>query len=272
MDNEKPKDLASLNREAQAIWNQNAAFWDEKMGEGNLSQRMITGPASQRLLELKPGEYVLEIACGNGVFTRQMARLGVRVLATDFAQELLEKARTRSKEFADRIVYRLVDATDEAQLLDLGKGQFDAAVCNMALMDMATIEPLLSALNQLLKPDGRFVFSVTHPCFNTPGTRLMAVEEDRNGELVMTYSVVVDKYLGLGPTKGTAIAGQPAAHYYFSRPLSVLFNMCFRAGFVLDGLEEPVFEEKAESSRPISWVNFKDIPHALIARLRPAPR
>ncbi len=37
----------------------------------------------------------------------------------------------------------------------------------MALMDMADIEPLFSALRELLKPGGRFVFTVCHPAFNS---------------------------------------------------------------------------------------------------------
>lgn len=266
--NKETQDIAELNNEARAMWNRNAAFWDERMGEGNQSQRLVTGPASERLLDLKPGEYVLEIACGNGVFARRMAQLGARVLAIDFAEELLKRARSRSPGFADRVEYRLIDATDESQLLGLGRGQFDAAVCNMALMDMATIGPLMFALSQLLKPGGRFVFSVTHPCFNTTGTKLIAAEEDREGELVTTYSVLVTKYLGLGTAKGTAMAGQPAPHYYFNRTLSELFGACFRAGFVLDGLEEPAFGDGVEAARPMSWVNFKEIPHAMIARLR----
>lgn len=268
MDDKQARDVAALNREAQSIWNQNAAFWDERMGDGNQSQRLITGPATLRLLDLQPGEYVLEIACGNGVLTRQLAQLGARVLAIDFSQELLNKALARMSDYADRIAYRLLDATDASQLLALGRAKFDAAVCSMALMDIADIEPLLSALTRLLKPGGRFVFSVTHPCFNTTGTRLMAVEEDRNGELVITNSVIVDKYLSLGHSKGTAIVGQPVPQLFFNRPLNVLLGACFHAGFVLDGLEEPVFPEGIEATRPLSWVNLKEIPHALIARLR----
>src|SRR5712692_6522799 len=82
-------DLNDLNQQTQEAWNQNAAFWDEKMGEGNLFQRLLVGPTSERLLDLKPGELVLEIACGNGVFARRMAQLGVRVIATDFSEQLL---------------------------------------------------------------------------------------------------------------------------------------------------------------------------------------
>src|SRR5436305_7719498 len=138
-------DLKNLNQKTQEAWNQNAALWDEKMGEGNLFQRVLISPTSERLLDLKPGELVLEIACGNGVFARRMAQLGAQVIATDFSQNLLERAKARATDHADRIEYRLVDATDEAELLTLGKRRFDAAICNMAIMDMAEIEPLMSA-------------------------------------------------------------------------------------------------------------------------------
>jgi len=103
---------------------------------------------------------------------------------------------------------------------------------------MAPITPLLEGLRLLLRSVGRFVFSVLHPCFNSTGCTLVAELEDRGGELQTTHAVKVSRYLPLGPEKGVGIPGQPAAHYYFHRPLSVLFTSCFRAGFVLSGLEE----------------------------------
>ncbi len=263
-------DLQALNLATRDAWNQNAEVWDRTQGDtGNAFQRLLVGPAAERLLALHPGDSVLELACGNGVFARQIARLGVQVLATDFSEQQLQRARARTTEYTERIEYRLLDATSEAQLLALGTRRFDAAVCNMGLMDMATIDPLLSALGHLLKPGGRFVFSVTHPCFNSGNQLLMMEQEDRDGEMVTTYSVKVSKYLGLGPHKGLAVIGQPVPQYYFDRPLHVLFNSCFRAGFALDGLEEPAFGPEVQGSRQLSWDgNFKEIPPVLVARLR----
>ena len=45
-----------LNEETRSIWNQNASFWDDRMGDGNDFQRILIGPASERLLNLQPGE------------------------------------------------------------------------------------------------------------------------------------------------------------------------------------------------------------------------
>jgi len=54
----------------------------------------------------------------------------------------------------------------------------------------------------------------------------------------------------------------------FHRPLSVLLKPCFRSGFVLDGLREPVFDPQVQNGRSFSWGNFTEIPPVLTVRLR----
>jgi len=263
---DNPRDLVA---ETRAIWESKAEFWDAGMGEGNAFQRVLIAPAAERLLALHPGETVLDVACGNGVFARRLAKLGARVVAADFSARFLELAQARTTAHADRIAYRLVDATDEEQLLALGEGAFDAAVCNMALMDMPVIEPLLRALGRLLTPAGRFVFSVQHPAFNSNAVQLALDQGDRDGRIVATRYVKVFDYLHVPPGKGAGMPGEPAPHWYFHRPLRDLFGACFAAGFVLDGLEEPAFPPVAEDA-PLSWLSFSDIPPVLVARVRRA--
>jgi len=163
----------------------------------------------------------------------------------------------------------VIDATNEAQLLSLGGAVFDAAVCTMALMDMTTIDPLLAALRRLLKPGGRFVFSLQHPCFNSGLFRMTAEEEDVNGEIVDVYAVKVIDYIHPRAQKGIGIVGQPEPHYYFHRPLTALLGTCFAAGFVMDGIEEPVFPPGETSPRALSWAHFTNIPPVLVVRVRP---
>ncbi len=257
-----------LTKEVRDIWNQNAAFWDEYMQEGNDFQRVLIGPATERLLALQPDEAVLDVACGNGNFARRMAQLGAQVTAFDFSDEFVSRARAKSAAYANRMEFRVVDATNREQLRALGPGRFDAAVCTMALMDMADIGPLLETLPTLLKPGGRFVFSVPHPCFNKAQVNLVAEEEDREGELITRYYLKVADYIRPTVHKGIGVIGQPAPHYLFHRPISHLLNACFRAGFVLDGIEEPTFGAEGEARRTFSWANFKEIPPVLLARLR----
>lgn len=191
--------------ETQAIWDSKAEFWDDRMGEGNPFQLVLVGPATERLLALQPGERVLDIACGNGVFARRLASLGARVTATDFSQRFLDLARARSEPGVE-IDYRLADATDEEQLAALGEGRFDAVVCNMALMDMPVIDPLFRAVRRLLGSGGRFVFAVSHPAFNSNAASHLMELEDRAGELAETRAIKLRDYLHVPPGKG---AGYP---------------------------------------------------------------
>jgi 2-polyprenyl-3-methyl-5-hydroxy-6-metoxy-1,4-benzoquinol methylase len=264
-------DARQLADEVREIWDAKAAFWDERMGDGNAFQRVLIGPSSERLLAIRPGELVLEIACGNGVFTRRLAQLGARVVATDVSRRFLELAAARPVDHPERIEYRYLDATDADALLALGEARFDAAVCNMALMDIPDVEPLLRTLPRLLKAEGRFVFSIPHPAFNSNATSFGLEEEDRAGELVEKRYVKISGYLRVPPGKGMGMPDEPEPHWYFHRPLSALFGSCFAAGFVLDGLEEPSFGPEDASPRPLSWLNYRDIPAVLVARMRPAP-
>ncbi|HEX2281488.1 MAG TPA: methyltransferase domain-containing protein [Thermomicrobiales bacterium] len=263
---------ARLVAEVRDIWDAKAAFWDEQMGEGNQFQLELIGPAVEDLLVVRPGERVLDVGCGNGVSSRRLARLGAHVVAIDASERFLELARSRSEELSNRIEYRLVDVTDEEQLLALGEGRFDALVCNMVLMDMPVIDPLARAGRRLLAPGGRFVFAVQHPAFNSNAVRLCAETETRSDGIEVTrHAVKMSDYLVVPPGKGTGMPGEPEPHWYFHRPLHELFRAFFQAGFVLDGLEERALTPRNTNFRTLSWSNLPGIPPVLVGRFVPHP-
>jgi SAM-dependent methyltransferase len=263
---------ARLVAEVRDIWDAKAAFWDERMGEGNAFQLQIIGPAVERLLAVRPEEQILDIGCGNGVTSRRLAHLGARVVAIDASARFLELARSRSQDLSYRIDYQLVDATNEEQLLALGEGRFDALVCNMVLMDIPVIDPLARAAVRLLRPGGRFVFAVQHPAFNSNAVRLCAESETRGDGIEVTrHAVKLSDYLVVPAGKGPGMPGEPEPHWYFHRPLHELFGAFFRAGFVMDALEEPALTTQDANPRELSWSNLPGIPPVLVARFVPHP-
>ena len=263
-------ELKRAHEETHAAWEANAAHWDQRIGEGNDFVDVLIWPATQRLLQLSPGERILDVACGNGVYARRLAALGAEVVAFDFSAALIEKARGRAAAGSERITYQVLDATDEAGLLALGEGTFDAALCQMALFDMSEIDPLMRALARLLKPGGTFLFSVMHPCFNGAHMTHLAEAREEAGLLVTHYSVKIDSYLTPILEKGIAVRGQPQLQVYFHRPLYVLLGAAFRAGFVMDGVEEPAFPpDHPQGRNPFSWGgHYSEIPPVLVVRMR----
>lgn len=260
-------DWSTLNDENNAIWETNAGFWDERMGEGNVFFNKLIAPSAGSLLALRPDEHVLEIACGNGNFSRWMAQQGAQVVATDVSSVFIDRARARTTEHADRITYQTLDATDSAALLALGEARFDAAVCNMAIMDIPSITPLVQALPRLLKPGGRFVFTIMHPCFNSVGLIKAVEEDDKDGILTVRHFVKIEKYATPISEKGLGMIGQPVPQFYFHRPLNQLFGAFFEVGFAINGMLEPTFDATTPRDGSTSWFNYTEIPPVLAARL-----
>jgi 2-polyprenyl-3-methyl-5-hydroxy-6-metoxy-1,4-benzoquinol methylase len=256
------------NISVREAWDTNARFWDERMADGNDFFNALIWPSVEKLLRPQPGEALLDVACGNGVTSRRLAQAGASVVAVDFSKEMIRLAIDRG--CRDLVEYRVVDATDGGALRGLGSGRFDGALCNMALMDMADTRPLMQALESLLRPTGRFVFSVLHPCFNNPAIVQMGELQDREGTFVTTYSVKISRYLTPYAQVGLAMHGQPAPHPYFHRPLGMLLKEAFDAGLVLDALDERGFApEDTGGSTPLSWNGrFSEIPPILVGRMR----
>jgi len=255
MSNESRDHAQSLS-----AWNQIAGYWNERMGEGNDFVDLLIWPCVERLIGSLDGRRVLDIGCGNGLYARRMAQAGADVVAVDFAPEMIRSAVDSTSE-THSIEYRQIDASDPAQLSELSETPFDAAICLMAFMDMSDLEPLFAAI-PLLVPDGPFVFATSHPAFNGPHVERSV---DATGQAISTTR----QYMTASSTPDEAIRGQPVPHPHFHRSLTDLLAGGFRAGLVLDSLEERAFPPERETGGgPNSWGGaFSEFPAVLVGRL-----
>ena len=256
----------SLNDEVRRIWDINAEWWDDHLGDGNAYQCELIEPATLRLLDPAPDQTILDLACGAGRMARLIAERGAQVVAVDFSERFLERAKARGSVDGNTIDYRCVDATNMEELIALGAGRFHSAVATMGLMDMARIEPLFEALETLLVPGGRFVFSVLHPCFIGPDARIFAETVLENGRFRVVAGVKVRRYRASEAYRAEGSIRQPVPQIYFHRSLETLFKVAFHHQFSLDGLEEPCFEHASDQS--LSRQGNPELPPSLVARMR----
>ncbi len=153
----------SSNEENREAWDANAEVWDAKMADqGNDFVNLLLWPVIQPLLNVQPGQKILDIACGNGLISRRLAALGADMVAIDFSPKLIERAKARK---SDRIKYQVMDVTNESALMTLGEHAFEAALCNMALFDIADIQPTLPHVTQASKTRRWFRFQPDASCF-----------------------------------------------------------------------------------------------------------
>ena len=200
--------------ESKKIWEENAQFWDNAMGDkSNEFHREVVRPKVTELLSPNPADYILDIACGNGNYSSYLAQRGASVVAFDYSKKMIELAKRRQSQYAKQIEFCVADATDRKSILELKRNRaFTKAVSNMAIMDITDIEPLLMAVYELLQESGIFVFATQHPCFVT----------------------LTEKYMTPHSYYGIAIEGQPEEQIYYHRSIQDIFNLCFRAGSLMD--------------------------------------
>ena len=123
----------------------------------------IATPVSRELVRtaaLKPGERVLDVACGTGVITRAAAeQVGPTgsVTGVDLAPDMIEVA-TATPAAGAPIKWHQADAA----ALPLPDGSYDVALCQMGLMFMGDRPAALAEMRRVLTADGRVVV-------NTPG-------------------------------------------------------------------------------------------------------
>ena len=156
------------------LWDQASRWYDSLVGmSGSDYHQTIVIPGVFKMLELKPGRRILDLACGQGVFSRFLLGKKMKPEGLDSSEELLRMARSRS---AKSILYHLGNAGD-SKLLD-GR-QFDGIACLLAVQNMEEIEPVFRNVARWLKPGGKFVMVLTHPCFRIPRQTHWGWDEDK---------------------------------------------------------------------------------------------
>jgi ubiquinone/menaquinone biosynthesis C-methylase UbiE len=108
---------------------------------------------------------VLDLGCGEGYCTRELRRRGAaQIHGIDLSQSMIEAARLQESRDTLGIQYEVGCATN---LKQFGDGEFDlvVAVFLFNYLTIAQTQECMTEVARVLRPGGRFVFSVPHPCF-----------------------------------------------------------------------------------------------------------
>lgn len=187
-----------------------------------------TVSATRKLMELVgsvEGMRVLDVACGHGLITREIARRGAgRVLGIDLSAGLLRRAAEEEQADPLGVEYVEADASSRESLVD---EEFDIVVSNFGLSDIDDLDGLCAVVARVLTRGGTFVFSILHPCF--PGC------PDVSGAWPAEGSYYDENWWAATGQKSTLRQVVGSNH----RMVSTYLNALHRHGLTLEGLHEP---------------------------------
>ncbi len=134
----------------QDFWDRRADRYDSQVG--SRYGRTYRETAAMTLRYLRPGDNVLEFACGTGLVTVQVAPHVARLRAIDVSGEMVRRARARTQGLSNVEASRM-DLSDPS----LAEGSFDAVLAFNVLCYLEDLPASLARIRALLKPGGLFL-------------------------------------------------------------------------------------------------------------------
>ena len=221
-------------------WEHVAAWYDKLTGDGGADyHRHLLIPAALRLLNVQPGQKVLDLCCGQGVLARALAEGGAgQVVGVDLSPALIQAARARGG--GEALKYMVADARALGALAD---GSFDAGACLMAVHDVDDAGALFGNLAAALRPGARAVLVMMHPCFRIPRQSHWGWDDQ-----LKTQYRRIDRYASqIAIPIATHPGAKPGEHtMFFHRPLATYLSLLASAGLAVTGGEELLSHHRSE--------------------------
>jgi SAM-dependent methyltransferase len=173
-----------------------------------------------------PGELTVDIGCGEGRVSRDLAALGHRVVGLDGSMAMARAAAEHPGSDGPVVI-------GDAARLPFRDGCADLAVAFMSLQDVDDFEMAIAEAARLLRPGGVFVMAIVHPINSVGGFDDTAADEDLR-------FVITDSWFDRHQTVDRCRKDSLEMTFHSEhRPLMAYTEALSVAGFLIERLREP---------------------------------
>ncbi len=224
---------------AKTSWEGVADWYGSHLSEGDTLLKTVVYPAALRALGELKGKTFLDIACGEGAFSRLVVANGAHATGFDAAPSLVERAKKLAPANA---AYFVSDAQEF--FLKLGGAKFDAAACLLAIQNIREPRRVFRDAASSLKPGGELVLVMNHPCFRIPRQSSWGWEESRKLQYRRIDSYMSEMKIPIVAHPGAPRSAATISHHM---PLSRYVNELGSRGLAIVGIEELVSDRVSDS-------------------------
>lgn len=226
----------------ETSWGKVAGWYDELLEKKDGTyQKEVILPNLLRLLDPQKTDTILDIACGQGFFSRAIAEKGAKVIASDIAKELISIARensSKSIEFHVTSADSLTFCTDNS---------VDKAIIILALQNIENFNGVIKEAYRVLKPNGKFYIVLNHPAFRIPKKSSWQWDDLSRTQYRRIDSYMSDIKERIEMNPGTVQTHNKKFTISFHRPLQTYFKGLNKAGFLVGRFEEWISHKKSKS-------------------------
>lgn len=261
-------------------WDKNAENWTKLSRMGyDRCRNLINTPAFFKMLTEVSGLTGLDIGCGEGYNTRIAAKKGGKMTAIDISETFIKYAKETEEHEHLGIKYQFANAVD----LPFPDDHFHFIMATMSFMDIADHEKALAEAFRVLKPNGFFQFSISHPVAHASIWEWVRDENNRipssdgtlqarkTGFVVKDYfkrvnGEITEWIFGAAPKELTENMKKFRIPR-FNHTLSEWLNLLIKTGFILEEFCEPYASDEILKEYPEEY-DSRIAPFFLIIRCR----
>jgi SAM-dependent methyltransferase len=201
-----------------------------------------------------PGRATLDLGCGEGRLSADLARLGHAVVGVDRSRAMIAAARAARPE----LDFREADA----EALPFLDQSFDCVVAFMSLQDTDDVRAAIRESGRVLAQGGRFCFAVVHP-LNSAGS---FAADHADSAFFIEGSYLDESYYVDSLSRGGLEMTFVSKH----RPLAVYADALADAGLLVERLSEPpVPDTAATDGHTRRWRRIPLFLHGRAVKLTP---
>ena len=244
-------------KSASTSWGGVAKWYDSLVeGEGSYQKEVIL-PNLLRLVNPQKEETILDLACGQGFFSREFSKSGAKVIGTDISKELIEIAKKNQENSGKEVEFRAAPAD---KLGFIKNNSIDKITIVLAIQNIENLNETLSECARVLKKNGKLFLVMNHPTFripkasawgndpaSNPASQAIAGQGDRGAGGGTQYRRI-DEYMSESKIPIQMHPGQKPSEMTvsFHRPLQVYFKAFKKTGLAVSGLEEWISNKKSQ--------------------------
>lgn len=226
-------------------WNKIGYEWCNHAQNNDFRMHYIMPYTLQKLGNVA-GKSVLDLGCGEGGYSRELAKRQAVVTAVDCNNFFIEYCIDHANLDGLNIKHSICNSNN---LCDLDDESFDIVLCSMMLMDCEDLEGTLKEIYRVLKKDGILFASVLHPCFT--GKNVHSEKYDNETK----RRVIIDDYFSPSEWEESLSKNLSNTVIWRHRTLSDYIKSIIKCGLTISDLNEPIpTKEQAEYSNRIAWL------------------